>query len=332
MRRLFFLVLTVLAVVYCSGCAGTVDKQNDAAKKQSYVVQDVRGKKLSFESKPQKIISLYVYGDEVLLGLVDHKRIAGLSKWVHDEDLAMGAKEAKYVPQIAESNPEAILALKPDLVLLPDSSKPEQISSLEDVGIKVFVYPAASRLSNIPKTIKAIGGAVGEPEQAEKLIAEMQKKISAVEAKVKKMQPEDRKKGLLFLRFGALEAQIDLGIGAIGGKGIIFNDIMTAAGVEDCYEAARHTIADKPGTSRILSKEEVVQANPDYIIIATWSQGGAYKAGNAQLEELYADPALATVTAVKKKQAIVIPQGYVNCLSQHAADSVELLHEAVYGK
>lgn len=257
----------------------------------------------------------------MLLGLVDHKRIAGLSKWVHDEDLAMGAKEAKDVTKIAESNPEAILALKPDLVLLPDSSKPEQISSLEDVGIKVFVYPAASRLSNIPKTIKAIGGAVGETEQAEKLIAEMQKKISAVEAKVKKMQPEDRKKGLLFLRFGA-----------IGGKGIIFNDIMTAAGVEDCYEAARHTIADKPGTSRILSKEEVVKANPDYIIIATWSQGGAYKAGNAQLEELYADPALATVTAVKKKQAIVIPQGYVNCLSQHAADSVELLHEAVYGK
>lgn len=92
MRRLFFLVLTVLAVVYCFGCAGTVDKQNDAAKKQSYVVQDVRGKKLSFESKPQKIISLYVYGDEVLLDLVDHKRIAGLSKWVHDEDLAMGAR------------------------------------------------------------------------------------------------------------------------------------------------------------------------------------------------------------------------------------------------
>lgn len=91
---------------------------------------------------------------------------------------------------------------------------------------------------------------------------------------------------------------------------------MTAAGVEDCYEAARHTIADKPGTSRILSKEEVVQANPDYIIIGTWSQGGAYKSGNAQLEELYSILLLATVTAVKKKQAIVIPQGYVNCLSQ----------------
>ena len=90
----------------------------------------------------------------------------------------MGAKEAKDVTKIAESNPEAILALKPDLVLLPDSSKPEQISSLEDVGIKVFVYPAASRLSNIPKTIKAIGGAVGETEQAEKLIEEDRQKMT----------------------------------------------------------------------------------------------------------------------------------------------------------
>lgn len=198
MRRLIFLILALLAVVYCSGCAGTVDKQNDAAKKQSYVVQDVRGKKLSFESKPQKIISLYVYGDEVLLGLVDHKRIAGLSKWVHDEDLAMGAKEAKDVTKIAESNPEAILALKPDLVLLPDSSKPEQISSLEDVGIKVFVYPAASRLSNIPKTIKAIGGAVGESEQAEKLIAEMQKKSVRLKLRLKKCRLRIGKKDCSF--------------------------------------------------------------------------------------------------------------------------------------
>ena len=321
MRRLFFLVLIVLAVVYCSGCAGNIDKQNGVAEKESYVVQDVRGKKLSFAAKPQRIISLYVYGDEVLLGLVDHKRIAGLSKWVYDDSLSMGTEEAKDVPQIAESNPEAILALKPDLVLLPNSTKQEQITSLEDVGIKVFVYPAASRLSNIPDTIRAMGDAVGERKQAEKLIAAMQKKISAVEAKVQKMQPENRKKGLLFLRFGA-----------IGGKGIIFNDIMIAAGIEDCYEEARNALADKPGTSRILSKEEVVQANPDYIIIGTWSQGGAYKTGNAQLDELYSDPALATVTAVKKKQAIIIPQGYVNCLSHHAADSVELLHEAVYGK
>lgn len=321
MRRLLFLILALLAMACCSGCADTIDQQNTATSKECYAVQDVRGKKLSFEAKPQRIVSLYIYGDEVLLGLVNHKRIAGLSKWVHDKDLSMATEEAKDVKQIAANTPEAVLALKPDLVLMPSSFKMEQISALEDLGVKVFVYPSASRLSNIPASIRAIGAAVGEKKQAEKLITDMQQRISAVEEKAKKIAPEKRKRGLLFLR-----------LGAIGGKGVIFNDIMTAAGVEDCYDFGRSNYLNQDGKSRILSKEEVVQANPDYIIVGTWSMGGADKAGDVLLEELYSDPALATVTAVRKKQGIVISSGYVNCLSQHAADSVELLNEAVYGK
>ena len=321
MRRLFFLILTVIVVMCCYGCADSIEKPNVASQKESYIVRDARGKNLSFRTKPQRIVSLYIYGDEVLLGLVDHKRIAGLSKWVHDKDLSMATEEAKDVKKIVANTPESVLALNPDLVLLPSNTKAEQISSLEDVGVKVFVYPAASRLSNIPDTIRVIGDAVGEREQAEKLVTDMQQRISAVEEKAKKIAPEKRKRALLFLR-----------LGAIGGKGIIFNDIFTAAGVEDCYDLGRSNYLNQDGKSRILSKEEVVQANPDYIIVGTWSMGGADKAGDVLLEELYSDPALATVTAVRKKQGIIIPSGYVNCLSHHAADAIKLLHEAVYGK
>lgn len=321
MRRFFLLILMVLVVMCCYGCADSIEKPNVAAQKETYVVQDARGKKLRFETKPQRIVSLYIYGDEVLLGLVDHKRIAGLSKWVHDKDLSMATEEAKDVKQIVANTPESVLALKPDLVLLPSSTKAEQISALEDIGVKVFVYPAASRLSNIPDTIRIIGAAVGERKQAEKLIAEMQQRIGAVEAKTKEIAPNARKRSLLYLR-----------LGVIGGKGMIFNDILTAAGVEDCYDSGRSNYLNQDGKSRILSKEEVVQANPDYFIVGTWSMGGADKAGKALLEEIYSDPALATVTAVRKKQGIIIPSGYVNCLSQHAADAIELLHEAVYGK
>ena len=321
MRRFIVLFLVLLFLTACLGCANGLEKKENTVEKNSYAVQDYRGKSISFEGKPQRIVSLFVYGDEVLLGLVDHKRIAGLSKWVHDADLSMGYEDAKDVPQIAENNPEAILALKPDLVLMPSGSKPEQIGALEDLGIKVFVYPAASSLKNISVTIKYMGDAVGERKQAEKLISDMQQRISVIEAKTKKMRLQDKKKALLFLRFGA-----------VGGRGIIFNDIMTAAGIEDCYEFGRSNYFEQDGKTRILSKEEVVQANPDYLLLGSWSQGGVYKTGKEQLAEIYADPALATITAVKKKQVIMIPQRYVHCLSQHAADSVELLHEAVYGK
>lgn len=318
MRKIIFLLLTLI-VIFCAGCAGIADKEDKAAG--SFAVTDARGKELKFSGKPQSIVSLYVYGDEILLGLVDHKRIAGLSKWVHDPGLSMAVQEAADVTKVAENNPEAILALKPDLVLLPDSTKKEQIASLEDLGLKVFVYHSPTRLDNIAATIKEMGNAVGEPQKAEMLINNMQQKLRTVEAKAKQAAPAQRKNALLFLRFGA-----------IGGQGIIFNDLLSAAGIEDCYNRARPQGSEKEGTSRILSKEEVVKANPDYLIMGSWTQGGAYKATDEQLQEIYNDPALATVTAVKKKQAIIIPQSYVNCLSHHAAESVEQLYKAVYEK
>lgn len=318
MRKIIFLLL-ILVVIFCAGCAATTNKQ--AKTTHSFTVTDARGKELIFSSKPQSIISLYVFGDEILLGLVDHKRIAGLSKWVHDPGLSMAVQEASDVTKVAENNPEAILALKPDLILLPDTTKQEQIASLEDLNLKVFVYHSPTRLDNIGVTIKEMGNAVGEPKMAETLINNMQQKLRTVEEKAKQIPPKERKNALLFLRFGA-----------IGGQGIIFNDLLSAAGIEDCYNRARPQGTEKAGTSRILSKEEIVKANPDYLIMGSWTQGGAYKATNEQLQEIYNDPSLASVTAVKKKQAIIIPQSYVNCLSHHAAESVEHLYKVVYEK
>lgn len=300
----------------CCGC----DSDNAVSmvkRNTGYSVIDARGKRIDFASKPKRIVSCYVYGDEILLDLVEHKRIAGLSRWVHDEDLSMASKQAEDVTVIAENNPEAILALNPDLVLLPSNSKPEAIANLEDIKLKVYVYQAPSRLDNIHLAIKGMGDAVGEPEAADKLIATMNNRLSKIAKKVAEAK-NDNKTALLVLRFGA-----------IGGSGCIYNDILTAAGITDGYNLARPVGCEKVGHSRVLSKEEIVKVNPDYLIMADWNQGGAYQSTSEHLQEIYDDPALATVKAVVNKQAIVVPQGYVNCLSHHAAESVELLFNAV---
>lgn len=314
--KVLLFVCLFLTTIFSFGCSNSTKESTDICDQCSYSVIDARGKKLDFVKKPQRIVSCYVYGDEILLDLVNRDRIAGLSKWVHDADLSMATKQAKDVPTIVENNPEAILALKPDLVLLPSSSTPENIASLEDVGLQVYVYPAATRLSNIPVTIKAMGEAVGESRKANSIILAMQKKLSDVKQKIV-FDKKDEKIALLFLRFGA-----------IGGEGCIFNDIMTAAGVRDGYNIARPVGSESIG-SRVLGKEEVVKVNPDFLIIANWNQGGAYKSSDEHLLEIYSDPALVTVKAIKNKKAIVIPQGYVNCLSHHAADSVEMLFKAI---
>ena len=144
-------------------------------------------------------------------------------------------------------------------------------------------------------------------------------KINAVKTKVAAIPQKQRKTGMLFLRFGA-----------IGGAGCIYNDILSTAGIEDCYQQARPAAQEYTGTSRILSKEEVLKTNPEFLLIGSWSQGGAYQNSKDQLEEIYSDPAYVGMTAIKKRQAIIIPQSYVNCLSHNVAKSIELLHTVVY--
>lgn len=82
----------------------------------------------------------------------------------------------------------------------------------------------------------------------------------------------------------------------------------------------------------ILSKEEFVQSDPDMIIMGNWSQGGAYKDSNQQLEEMYKTSAYSSMKAIANKQVIIIPQRNVNCLSHHVVDGVETVYNAVYGR
>lgn len=203
MIRYLMCILLLLSVVI-SGCGKTDKITETAAETQNYTVHDIRGKKITFAKKPERIASSFVYADEILLDLVDHQKIVGLSKWVHDPGLSMGHKQAEDVPGIVENNLESVIALKPDLFFIADTAKKEYIDSLEDAGIKVYVFKYISRLDEIPDLIKGIGEAVGEKEKAETLIKTMNIKINAVKTKVAAIPQKQRKTGLLFLRFGAI--------------------------------------------------------------------------------------------------------------------------------
>lgn len=302
-------VFVVLSLsILLMGCAHRTTTEKDE-NKIIYTVNDCRGKVLKFTKKPQKIVCTYVFADEILLGVVDHKRIAGLDKWIHDENLSSAVTEAADVSTIVENNTESIVKIHPDLVLLPSYVKPEMIRTLEEIGLKVFIYRDAKRLHEIPNMIFAIANAVGEPEKGQDLINKLNKDLEVVR-KIKSPQ-NLREKVLMFMRFGAF-----------GGKGTIYNDVITMLGFYDCYNDVRKKATVGQNLRGILSKEEVVKANPDLFLMALWTQGGAYKDSEAQLQEIYNDPAYATVNAVKNKRAYIFPQRYVNCLSHHAGSNM----------
>ena len=301
---MFLLSLAAFGCVHAPSGAG-----GGASTPAAYTAEDSRGKTITFAEKPTRIRCGFVFADEVLLDLVAHDRIAALDKWVHDEGLSSAVREAADVKPVIEMNTESIVAQRPDLILLPEGYRGDLAATLEDMGFRVYVHKNARRLGEVESMIRSIAAAVGESERGEVLIEAFQKDMAQVKHMKKPGDPKE--KALLFLRFGA-----------IGGEGTVYHDALTALGFYDCYNEIRKVSAVAQASSSILSKEEVIQANPDVFLLARWTQGDAYKDSEAQLREMYEDAAYENVSAVKNRRAYIFPQRYVNCLSHHAGKNL----------
>lgn len=312
-KKIILLLTVVMLLLSLIGCG---NQQKTSESKVLYKVTDAKGRALEFKEKPQRIVCTYIWGDEILLDLVDHKRIAGLDKWVHDPQLSSATKQAEDVKTIVENNPESLLKVKPDLILMPSHRvNDNHVKSLEEMGCKVYIYQDCENLAGIEAMITSIAAGVGEPEQGQKLVNKLRADLDKVKHlnNNKMAQPT----ALMFMRFGAY-----------GGEGTIHHDVMTAAGFRDAYNFVRKETAKGMGTKGILSKEEVIKANPEVFLMAQWTVGGTFNSSSKQFEEMCNDPAYAAVKAVQNKAVYIFPQRLVNDMSHHTGENIIELAKA----
>ena len=67
----------------------------DASAKFPLTVTDANGDAMTLENPPQRIVSLTLGSDEILLSLVDKSRIVSLTRYADDEGISNIAAEAK---------------------------------------------------------------------------------------------------------------------------------------------------------------------------------------------------------------------------------------------
>ena len=135
------LVLMLLISTSLWGCASESKPiQVDALPHVAYSVVDDAGRKLSFERKPTRIVSLTYGTDEILVALVDLKRIRAFSRWAGDQEISFITREQLIdVGLKVNDNLEAILKLEPDLVVASAATSYDVVQSLENIGIKVYI-------------------------------------------------------------------------------------------------------------------------------------------------------------------------------------------------
>ncbi|CVK18358.1 ABC transporter substrate-binding protein [Sporomusa sphaeroides] len=316
--RLSMLVVLVVLLFFTGGCTGKNNTgspqggNGNIAGSGGYEIVDSTGYVLQLPQKPQKIVPLSVSTDEILLALVTPERIAALTHLVDDAGVSNVVEEAKVVPKRIRIHAESIIALQPDLVLMPDWLPPVLSQTLRETGIPVYVYKTAANVDEVKQSIIALARVVGEEQAGERLVAEMETQLAQINEKTSTI-PADKRP--VVIRFSLM--------GDSGGKGSTFEDICRQAGAIEGVAAAGLNNDD------LLSKEQLVRINPDIILLPVWDYTGKTDIQKFA-EDVQNDPALQIVKAIQNKKMIVVPDRHLTSTSQYIVYGVQAVARAAY--
>lgn len=317
----FFLISALL-----SGCSSSTQSQNSsktnaAQSKQemnttgSYSVTDLTGTKVTFPSKPKKILTFAMYTDQIVLGLVTSDHLVGINTLLDDPVLSNIIPIAKKITKkIGNPSAEEVLSMKPDLVIVSDWTQAEKIQSMRDLGLKVVSVKSPETIQDAKDAVSQVAAAIGEPEKGRQLIGMMDKKLAEIREKTSKIKPEQRKNIVLLSLMTAY-----------GGTGSAYNSACEEANVINGIAAA----GLKNGQQ--LTKEMLIKINPDIMLMPVYNDRGNYDT-QAFIDSYLKDPSLRTVKAIKEKQLIYPREQFIYNCSQDIVYCVQEIARCAYGK
>ena len=152
---------------------------------QTIELVDVVGRRLTFETPPQRIISLIPSASEILHALGAGYLLVGRTDFDTTRILA-------HLPSVGgglRPNLEAIVALEPDLVIrFAGASDPTTPSRLDEFGIPhMAIRPDG--IQDIRTTIRDLGTVTRQLQAADTLLARMDSTLAAIRSRVEGLTP-----------------------------------------------------------------------------------------------------------------------------------------------
>ena len=192
---------------------------------------------------PQRIVSINLCADQLVLALADRGQIAGLTKNATDVEMSGEAAKARGIPLLSNSA-EQILAIEPDLIVGMPASRSAALRALPRQDYPLLDLATANTLDEIYTSIRETAAAVGHPERGNALIARMQGELAGLP------KPGKDRVAAYYQRRGYMT-----------GTGTLIDEMMTRVGLVNLAGEL-----GKPPLSQ-LSLEEMVAAEPDFLIV-----------------------------------------------------------------
>ncbi len=261
------------------------------------------------DRRVQRILPLRGNISEVVFAL-------GLGDRVIGRDESATFPEAASLPLVTkghEVSPEAVLSLRPTLVLAQsDDGPPEALDAIRSAGVEVLVVPTPKTIDDISPRIRSIATTLGREAAGNDLATTTERKLVDVQRTVPSAA-DPPKVAFLYMRGQA-------GVYLIAGKGSGVDSMIAAAGGIDAGTALGLTRSFTPITSEALA-----QAAPDIILMTTT---GLASVGG--IEGLVDIPGIAQTPAGKNRRVVTQEDGLLFSFGARTPQSLRSLIDELY--
>ncbi|MEU1386570.1 MULTISPECIES: ABC transporter substrate-binding protein [unclassified Nonomuraea] len=256
--------------------------------------------KVTLARKPERIVSLSATHTETLFAVGAGPQVVAVDD------------QSNYPPEAPKSdlsgfkpNVEAIIAKKPDLVIL-SNDQDKIVAELAKVNVPVLLEPAATGLDEAYEEISEIGAATGNKAKADEVVSGMK----AAMAKLAADAPKDKK--LTYYH------ELDQTPYAATSKTFI-GQVYAMFGLTNIADQA----PDAAGGYPKLSAEFVAQADPALIFLAD------VKCCQQSKETLVKRPGWKNLSAVKNDQVVQLDDDLASRWGPRVVDLAQAIGAAV---
>ncbi|MCU7843534.1 MAG: ABC transporter substrate-binding protein [Candidatus Thiodiazotropha sp. (ex Monitilora ramsayi)] len=247
---------------------------------------------------PQRVVSVNLCSDQLLLMLADPQQVASVSYLSRDPDSSFVADQAAAFP-LNHARAEEIIRLKPDLILVTPHTNPRLRTTLKKLGYPLHPLSLGHRFDDIVEDIRQLATRLGQGSRGESLIQQMQKRLQS-EAEEPTHPPT-----AIFLQPR----------GYTSGSDTLQDEALRLAGW--------HNLAAQQGVEGYtpVPLEQVLHWQPGTIFTSAYTGSG-----DSLAERQLHHPALQRLLA--KHPMVEIPYKYWICPGPMLADAVALLQQA----
>ncbi len=279
-----------------------------AATSAAITLTDGLGRSVTLTHPAQRIVSMAPSNTEILFAVGAGSQVVGRDEFSDYPD------QAKSLPSIGGSmgnySNEQIVALKPDLVLAAGINTPDQVKSLESLGLTVYYLSNPKTLDDMYKNLEIVAQLTGHESDAETLITSLKARVAAVDAKLANVTD----KPIVFYEVDATDPSkpYTYGPGTFGDAliqeagGVNFSD---AAGITDPYPQ--------------VSLEQIVKTNPQIIILGDSAYG-------ATADAVKARAGWGTIEAVKNSMIFPFDDNLISRPGPRLVDGLEQLAKLLH--